>query len=842
MTDTYQKIETSGSVHRAFSGNAAQNAISRPALSVLQKKNSEEEELQMKLANVAGDISQRKQNIAPPKANRTGMSDYLKSGIENLSGYSMDDVRVHFNSSLPSQLNALAYAQGSDIHIAPGQERHLPHEAWHVVQQKQGRVRPTMQMREVAINDDRGLEKEADVMGDKMMRSGEQSFHLKPVHLLTGEAVQHIPYPVVQPKLGFELELLVLVDVDGRPVPEKRFLGSYGTQNLELQVDHNGSVEGTTPRPPAEANFQVARNLPLGGGGGINWQQLGTYDLPATHETTVGVAPGGAPVVDPRTGGLNFNLLNPVNWQNSTNGNRYLRPPAVNSTGTDNTAFGVIDQLILQYIREKDNWEAARAGVVLFNITQSINSWLANNLAPSYAHPIRRSRYFTVRNTLLQLRQEVLQHRQFWTNPANQQAPPGINRLYRRAAGGGVAAGAWSVNHPIAGQGTDRYASILEIVTRPYEPERPAQAANLIVAMTEAAALAQAIENGTANFANRILFNTIPNTNILNPLTYIGNSGPTLNPQSTDASIQSTFAVDLAQIPSLIKSTVAFGAPQNQFSLKHQADVGGTPQNPGGINRAEVEMAIAVANATNVIRDVKAQIGGGVGPIPSFVNLRGLVTLICQYLRLGKHWTGPGVQSLDKNLTDLLSRTDLSQIFGRAVPATEKNWIQANPANLTFLINRMFHYTNRNQVSALLNNPTETRAPGGPAQFAITCQQFVNNVFTQASDGVTPHFGGFQQRPTEDIDPLGNRGGDTRPVGTAHREAPVFEMRNMIPKLGGAERFPRTDWITMTQYMIDLIRLLNARAEAHATQDIRVFEHLGGLGNPAGLGNPENPW
>ncbi|TAM93073.1 MAG: hypothetical protein EPN39_20895, partial [Chitinophagaceae bacterium] len=98
MTDTYQKIETSGSVHRAFSGNAAQNAISRPALSVLQKKNSEEEELQMKLANVAGDISQRKQNIAPPKANRTGMSDYLKSGIENLSGYSMDDVRVHFNS------------------------------------------------------------------------------------------------------------------------------------------------------------------------------------------------------------------------------------------------------------------------------------------------------------------------------------------------------------------------------------------------------------------------------------------------------------------------------------------------------------------------------------------------------------------------------------------------------------------------------------------------------------------------------------------------------------------------------------------------------------------------
>ncbi|MEM7041075.1 MAG: DUF4157 domain-containing protein [Bacteroidota bacterium] len=36
---------------------------------------------------------------------------------------------------------AHAYDQGTDIHIGPGQEKHLPHEAWHVVQQKQGRVR-----------------------------------------------------------------------------------------------------------------------------------------------------------------------------------------------------------------------------------------------------------------------------------------------------------------------------------------------------------------------------------------------------------------------------------------------------------------------------------------------------------------------------------------------------------------------------------------------------------------------------------------------------------------------------------------------------------------------------
>jgi hypothetical protein len=102
------------------------------------------------------------------KENRTGLPDNLKSGIEQLSGHSMDDVRVHYDSGKPSQLQAHAYAQGMNIHIAPGQERLLPHEAWHVVQQKQGRVKPTIQLKnKVAINDDAALEREADVMGSK---------------------------------------------------------------------------------------------------------------------------------------------------------------------------------------------------------------------------------------------------------------------------------------------------------------------------------------------------------------------------------------------------------------------------------------------------------------------------------------------------------------------------------------------------------------------------------------------------------------------------------------------------------------------------------------------------
>ena len=104
------------------------------------------------------------------KTNNTGLPDNLKSGVERLGGISMDDVKVHYNSAQPAQLNAHAYAQGTDIHMAPGQERHLPHEAWHVVQQKQGRVQPTLQMKEgVPVNDNAGLENEADVMGAKAL-------------------------------------------------------------------------------------------------------------------------------------------------------------------------------------------------------------------------------------------------------------------------------------------------------------------------------------------------------------------------------------------------------------------------------------------------------------------------------------------------------------------------------------------------------------------------------------------------------------------------------------------------------------------------------------------------
>ncbi|NIJ20118.1 hypothetical protein FHS95_001810 [Sphingomonas naasensis] len=107
-----------------------------------------------------------------PRANRTGLPDRLKHGVERLSGMAMDHVRVHYNSPEPAQLMAHAYTQGADIHVGPGQEAHLGHEAWHVVQQAEGRVPPTTQLKGVAINDQLPLEAEADRMGARAWAAG----------------------------------------------------------------------------------------------------------------------------------------------------------------------------------------------------------------------------------------------------------------------------------------------------------------------------------------------------------------------------------------------------------------------------------------------------------------------------------------------------------------------------------------------------------------------------------------------------------------------------------------------------------------------------------------------
>ena len=89
-----------------------------------------------------------------------GMRDKIASHFGDIQG-----VKVHYNSSMPGLVDAEAYTRGDDIFLGPGQERHLPHELGHVVQQRRGSVPTTERLAGMAANTDPALEHEADMLG-----------------------------------------------------------------------------------------------------------------------------------------------------------------------------------------------------------------------------------------------------------------------------------------------------------------------------------------------------------------------------------------------------------------------------------------------------------------------------------------------------------------------------------------------------------------------------------------------------------------------------------------------------------------------------------------------------
>lgn len=106
--------------------------------------------------------SEKQEEKDSVRENKTGIPDALLRKAEQKSNLSFDDVRVHYNSERPATVQALAYTQGNNIYVGPGQERHLAHELGHIVQQKEGRVSATSTVNGMAVNDDPALEREAD--------------------------------------------------------------------------------------------------------------------------------------------------------------------------------------------------------------------------------------------------------------------------------------------------------------------------------------------------------------------------------------------------------------------------------------------------------------------------------------------------------------------------------------------------------------------------------------------------------------------------------------------------------------------------------------------------------
>ena len=142
--------------------------------SAQMKKEEEEEQIQMKNEDEEEQLQMKKGPIQQKEDPASSGGDVM-SKMESSFGTSFSDVNIHKESSKASDVGALAYTQGSDIHFAPGQfkpetnsgQQLLGHELTHVVQQREGRVSPTTEVNGMPVNDNKGLEAEADQMGAK---------------------------------------------------------------------------------------------------------------------------------------------------------------------------------------------------------------------------------------------------------------------------------------------------------------------------------------------------------------------------------------------------------------------------------------------------------------------------------------------------------------------------------------------------------------------------------------------------------------------------------------------------------------------------------------------------
>jgi hypothetical protein len=204
----------------------------------------------------------------PEKKNNTGLPDTLKAGVETLSGMPMDDVNVYYNSPKPSQMQALAYTQGTDIHVAPGQEKHLAHEAWHVIQQKQGRVKPTLQAKRVTMNDDETLEKEASVMGERANQVDNGNLQRKEA-IDAGLFEKELRHPpeLIQQYRGNAGSPSIMQFVKRTPT----YLGSKQATHVDFDLNAKDTLDYGSPPSVKTDGWDELQTLGLTAGGKDNW-------------------------------------------------------------------------------------------------------------------------------------------------------------------------------------------------------------------------------------------------------------------------------------------------------------------------------------------------------------------------------------------------------------------------------------------------------------------------------------------------------------------------------------------------------------------------------------------
>lgn len=104
-----------------------------------------------------------------------GISHSENNAVKELSGGKVDlhesGAKVETTSSSDSRLKSVgARSMAVQGQAIVGDSRDRGHEIWHLAQQEMGQVQPTTEINGTPVNDDKGLENDADVKGAKIMQ------------------------------------------------------------------------------------------------------------------------------------------------------------------------------------------------------------------------------------------------------------------------------------------------------------------------------------------------------------------------------------------------------------------------------------------------------------------------------------------------------------------------------------------------------------------------------------------------------------------------------------------------------------------------------------------------
>ncbi|MGH1339887.1 MAG: DUF4157 domain-containing protein [Aureispira sp.] len=196
------------------------------------------------------ELENGKRKALRKQSRKDGLPLALKTGIEAETGYNMDEVRVHKNSKLPAEMGALAYAEGKDIYVGQGEEQHIPHEAWHVVQQAKGGVSPTCKISGEGVNTEGALEAEAEAEGKAAEERGKALGARSPLRPLRR-----------LPKRGTVKQLKTKISHVGEiyKVPGTATEGKVG-RKMECLLDPANPLEGT-PTPTKDTALYTHFNI-----------------------------------------------------------------------------------------------------------------------------------------------------------------------------------------------------------------------------------------------------------------------------------------------------------------------------------------------------------------------------------------------------------------------------------------------------------------------------------------------------------------------------------------------------------------------------------------------------